>query len=293
MPKGKNGKYKAKRRGRNTRLRPATAKAVKKIVEKAIATQVEPKKMSYPLNGATFATITTGGLTYQSLLSSGVYTVPSVTRLTIIPQNTLGTAAGQHIDTATRFGDCRETTEVLLKAFSIDAHFLLQRYVKTSALPLNVNHRLRVRMIIVRSELPYTTVTGDAQHFVNPFNGGAKTLRDLIPQRWKEYQIVKRWDFEMRQKRDGILYNAHVPDIYDEASEVTRRIKYYHKFKSPLKVTYTNVGGDQVDGPNYFLICNVWDEAGLMPSGLLSPAAADDPSLAMQACCNVYFTDRD
>ena len=293
MPGNRNGKKKAWSRGRNTRLRPATAKAVKKIVDAAIATQVEPKKLSYPINGATYASLTVGGLVYQSLLSVGVYTTPSVTRLTIIPQNTTGSAAGQKIDNATRFGDTRETTEVLLKAFSLDSSFLLQRYIKTSALPLNVNHRLRVRMIIVRSELPYTQVVTDAQHFCNPFNGGSKTLRDLIPQRWKEYQIVKRWDFEMRQSRDGILYNAHVPDVYDEAKEVRRRVKYYHKFKTPLKVTYTNVGGDQVDGPNYFLIQNVWRTGGLTPVGLLSPAAADDPSLAQSGCINVYFTDRD
>lgn len=249
--------------------------------------------MSYPLGLGAFHTLSVGPVAYRVIQGSNVFTEPSVTRLTIIPQNTSGTAAGQNLDTSSRFGDARETTEVLLKAISFNAQFILNKFSTSTPLPVEVAHKVGVKICLVRTELPITTVQTDSHFFNAPYAAGSSTLRDLIPQRWKEYQIVKRWDFSLSQRRTALMYDAVVPNCYSETYMSEKKIKFYHKFPKPLKVTYTNSGGDQVDGPNYFLIIGSWRTDTPLPVPMLSPAASWDPAITLVGASSVYYTDRD
>ena len=79
-----------------------TAKAVTQIVERQLARASHPKKMSYPIGTSVFLSMTSVGLNWTEVSSSGVYSTPTLTRLTVCPQNASGSAAGQRLGTSTR-----------------------------------------------------------------------------------------------------------------------------------------------------------------------------------------------
>lgn len=229
---------------------------------------------------------------YPIVSSTRIFTVPVVQRLTIVPINQgQGNDAGRTLNSQTRFGDTRETDDILLKSFKIKGTLALQPkyYSQQTALNSAVT-RVRYTFVVVKTDVAFGTIQADAHHFIVPPQQGVQTLRTRLPQRYKEYKIIKRITGLLRS-RPSIFYrdeNNHIDEAI--APEVFREVNLYHKFKKPIKFKYTNQGGDQMVGANYFVLYGCWDESAVTALAIDNNSHTD---LRLSGAISVFYTDRD